>query len=167
MARVAADDVDRIVAQWARERPELETEAMAAFGRIYRIAQLVGDRQEQAYRRFGIGRGEFDLLATLRRAGPPFLLSPGQLGRSLMITSGGITGRLDRLEQRGLIARSPDPSDRRALVISLTEQGRQVVDAAVEAGLAEQRAAFERLAPRDRARLNELLRELLAASASE
>jgi DNA-binding MarR family transcriptional regulator len=160
----APDDVDRIVDQWARERPELATEAMAVFGRVYRLARLVGDRQEVVYARLGINRGEFDVLATLRRTGAPYQLSPKALSASLMLTTGGMTGRLDRLERRGLVARSPDPSDRRGLVISLTEEGRAVVDEAVGAGLAVQREVLERLPARDRTRLGSLLRDLLAAA---
>ena len=106
MARVTPqDDVDRIVEQWARERPDLLTDAMAVFGRIYRLARIVGDQQEVVYSAFGINRGEFDVLATLRRSGAPFQLSPKALSASLMLTSGGMTGRLDRLERRGLITR--------------------------------------------------------------
>lgn len=168
MARISIeDDVDGIVAQWARERPELATEAMAVFGRIYRIARIVGDRQEVAYAEFGINRGEFDVLATLRRAGAPFQLSPKTLSASLMLTSGGMTGRLDRLERGGLVTRSPDPADRRGLVITLTDRGRTLVDKAVAAGLAAQREVLDRLPERSRAQLADLLRDLLAATAAD
>jgi DNA-binding MarR family transcriptional regulator len=160
----AEDDVDHIVTQWARERPDLRTEAMAVFGRIYRIARLVGDQQEAVYSGFGIGRGDFDVLATLRRAGAPFSLSPKELTRSLMLTSGGMTGRLDRLEKRGLVARSPDPADRRGLTITLTGAGRVLVDRAVGAGLDAQRRVLERLPEADRSALAALLRDLLAAT---
>src|SRR4029453_8932608 len=108
-------------------RPDLQTEAMAVFGRVYRIARLVGDQQEAVYATFGINRGDFDVLATLRRAGEPFRLPPKALTASLMLTSGGMTGRLDRLEKRGLVARSPDPTDRRGLTITLTPAGRELV----------------------------------------
>ncbi|MFF5232603.1 MarR family winged helix-turn-helix transcriptional regulator [Dactylosporangium sp. NPDC000521] len=159
-----ADDVDRIVEQWARERPDLETEAMAAFGRVYRLAKIVGDRQERVYGALGLSRGEFDVLATLRRSGEPFQLSPKALTSSLMLTSGGMTGRLDRLERAGLVARSPDPADRRGLVVTLTGAGRTLVDEAVAVGLAEQREVFERLPEPRRRQLSALLRELLAAA---
>ncbi|MEU0562826.1 MarR family transcriptional regulator [Dactylosporangium sp. NPDC006015] len=159
-----ADDVDRIVEQWARERPELETEAMAAFGRVYRLAKIVGDRQERVYGALGLNRGEFDVLATLRRSGEPFQLSPKALTSSLMLTSGGMTGRLDRLERAGLVARSPDPADRRGLVVTLTGAGRVLVDEAVAVGLAEQREVFERLPEPRRRQLSALLRELLSAA---
>ena len=165
MGRVTTEDaVDRIVAQWARERPELATQPMAVFGRIYRIARLVGDRQEAVYATFGINRGEFDVLATLRRSGEPFQLSPTDLCASLMLTSGGMTGRLDRLERNGLITRSADPTDRRRLVITLTERGRDLVDQAVVAGLEAQHEVLDRLPAPARAQLADLLRELLAAA---
>nr|BFE61687.1 MarR family transcriptional regulator [Dactylosporangium thailandense] len=158
------DDVDRIVAQWGRERPELQTDAMAVFGRIYRLARVVGDRQEQVYSGLGINRGEFDVLATLRRAGEPFQLSPKALSASLMLTTGGMTGRLDRLERAGLVTRSPDPADRRGLVITLTGRGREVIDEAVGIGLDAQREVLERLPEASRKRLAALLRDLLAAA---
>jgi DNA-binding MarR family transcriptional regulator len=158
------DHVDRIVQQWAQERPELETEAMAVFGRIYRIARLVGDQQTRVYAEHGITRGEFDVLATLRRSGSPYQLAPKALSASMMVTTGGMTGLLDRLERRSLIARSPDPVDRRGLLITLTETGRELVDGAVGAGLSAQREVLERLPAGRRRRLDELLKELLAAA---
>ena len=163
----AQDDVDRIVAQWAIERPDLQTEAMAVFGRIYRIGRNVGDLQEVVYAQFGINRGEFDLLATLRRSGDPYQLTPTALCDTMMLTSGGMTGRIDRLEQRGLVRRSQHPSDRRALVVTLTGQGKAVVEEAVGAGLSAQREVLERLPARSRAQLATLLRDLLAASAAD
>ena len=168
MANVARitneDDVDRIVGQWALERPELATEAMAVFGRIYRIARLVGDRQEVVYGAYGINRGEFDVLATLRRAGDPYQLSPKALCATMMLTSGGMTGRLDRLERAGLVARSPDPADRRGLVVTLTDAGRALIDEAVAVGLAAQREVLDRLPEARRRQLGPLLRDLLAAA---
>ncbi|MEV8512107.1 MarR family transcriptional regulator [Dactylosporangium sp. NPDC051484] len=161
------DDVDRIVAQWARERPELRTEAMAVFGRIYRLARVIGDRQEKVCSELGINRGEFDVLAALRRAGEPFQLSPKSLSASLMLTTGGMTGRLDRLERAGLVTRSPDPDDRRGLVITLTARGREIIDEAVVAGLDVQREVFERLPEAARSQLASLLRDLLAATEPE
>jgi DNA-binding MarR family transcriptional regulator len=158
------DEVDHIIEQWAEERPDLVTEAMAVFGRMYRIARLVGDGQEAVYGTFGINRGEFDVLATLRRSGEPFQLSPKALSASMMLTSGGMTGRLDRLERAGYVTRSPDPVDRRGLVITLTGAGRTLVDEAVGAGLAAQRAVLERLPEHRRKELNVLLRDLLAAA---
>jgi DNA-binding MarR family transcriptional regulator len=159
------DGVDAIIGQWARERPDLETPGMEVFGRIYRLARVMGERTERAYSAFGISRGEFDVLATLRRSGEPYTLSPRDLSTTLMLTTGGMTGRLDKLERAGLLTRSPDPGDRRGLRVSLTERGLTLVDEAVGAGLAEQnqavRGAFD---DRRAAELADMLRELLAAT---
>ncbi|SCL19342.1 DNA-binding transcriptional regulator, MarR family [Micromonospora nigra] len=161
---VERDDVDGIVEQWRRERPGMRPEPMAVFGRIYRLARLVGDEQERTYARWSISRGEFDVLAALRRAGEPYSLAPKALAASLMLTSGGMTGRLDRLERAGLVRRSPDPADRRGLRVTLTPAGRNLVEEAAEAGLTVQRRLLDALPPADRERLADLLRTLLAAA---
>ncbi|MEU9128948.1 MarR family transcriptional regulator [Kitasatospora sp. NPDC048540] len=161
-----ADPVDAIAAQWRRERPDLtpQTEAMAAFGRIYRIARAMGERAEQAYAPYGIGRGEFDVLATLRRAGDPYTLSPRELTATLMLTTGGMTGRLDKLERAGLLTRSPDPNDRRGLKVTLTPAGLDTVDGAAAAGMTVQQHVMASLGERDAEQLNRLLRTLMAAA---
>ncbi|MEV4660838.1 MarR family transcriptional regulator [Micromonospora echinofusca] len=157
------DDVDGIVEQWRRERPGMRPEPMAVFGRIYRLARLVGDEQERTYARWSISRGEFDVLAALRRAGVPYTLAPKALTASLMLTSGGMTGRLDRLERAGLVRRSPDPADRRGLQVTLTPAGLDLVEEAAEAGLAVQRRLLDALPAEDQRRLADLLRTLLGA----
>ncbi|MBD0736922.1 MarR family winged helix-turn-helix transcriptional regulator [Streptomyces sp. CBMA29] len=162
----AVDAVDAITGEWRSERPDLETLPMAVFGRIHRISRLMGDRMEKEYQRYGIGRGEFDVLATLRRAGEPYTLSPRQLSAALMLTTGGMTGRLDKLERAGLLDRAPDPHDRRGLRVSLTGQGLKTVDRAVGAGLALQKAALDGLEPARAQELADLLRVLLAAAAA-
>ncbi|CCK30014.1 MarR family transcriptional regulator [Streptomyces davaonensis JCM 4913] len=158
------DAVDAIVDQWAIVRPDLDTAAMAVFGRINRLSRTVGDRQEKAYGRFGISRGEFDVLATLRRSGEPYTLSPRQLSATLMLTTGGMTGRLDKLERAGLLRRSPDPHDRRGLQVSLTDEGLRLVDEAVGAGLAVQAEALSALNAEQAGQLADLLRELLSGA---
>lgn len=159
-----SDPVDAIVAQWAGVRPDLDTTAMEVFGRVHRLARAMGDRMEETYARHGITRGEFDVLAVLRRTGEPYVLSPHQLSETLMLTSGGMTGRLDRLERAGLLRRSPDLHDRRGLRVTLTEKGLTRVDQAADAGLAVQTDVLAAL-PADRARqLTGLLRELLHAT---
>ena len=158
------DGVDRIIEQWGRERPDLDTTAMAVFGRIFRLSRLAGDRMERAYAAFGIGRPEFDVLATLRRAGAPYRLSPGELAASMMLSTGGTTARLDRLERARLVARSPSPTDRRGVLVELTAQGRDLVDRAVEAGLAEQHRLLAGLPEPKRRQLDVLLREALRAA---
>lgn len=164
MTQEAFDAVDTITGQWHAERPDLETLPMAVFGRIYRISRLMGDRMEKEYQRYDIGRGEFDVLATLRRSGAPYTLSPRQLSVTLMLTTGGMTGRLDKLERAGLLDRAPDPNDRRGLRVTLTEQGLTVVDQAVGAGLALQKAALDGLEPPQAEQLADLLRLLLAST---
>lgn len=156
------DAVDLIVEQWGRERPDLDTTAMALFGRVYRLARLAGDEAARVYSTFGIGRPEFDVLATLRRAGSPYSLSPGALAASMMMSSGGTTARLDRLEKAGLVQRTPDPHDRRGILVRLTPRGRRLVDAAVTAGLTRQQELLAHLPAAKQAQLSSLLREVLA-----
>ncbi|MCX4998216.1 MarR family transcriptional regulator [Streptomyces longwoodensis] len=158
------DPVDAIVEQWAAVRPDLDTAAMEVFGRIFRLSRAMGDRMERAYAPLGLARGEFDVLATLRRAGEPYTLSPRELSATLMLTTGGMTGRLDKLERAGLLRRSPDPHDRRGLRVTLTEQGLDLVDRAVGAGLAVEREALSALNAQQAGQLADLLRELLRST---
>ncbi|MFI9149698.1 MarR family winged helix-turn-helix transcriptional regulator [Streptomyces sp. NPDC053367] len=158
------DAVDAIIGQWAAVRPDLDTTAMEVFGRVYRLSRTMGDRMEKAYARFGISRGEFDVLATLRRSGEPYTLSPRQLSSTLMLTTGGMTGRLDKLERAGLLRRSPDPHDRRGLQVTLTDEGLALIDEAVGAGLAVQTEALSQLDPAEAGQLAGLLRKLLAGT---
>ncbi|MEU3343711.1 MarR family transcriptional regulator [Streptomyces sp. NPDC006700] len=158
------DAVDAIVDQWAAVRPDLGTAGMEVFGRIFRLSRAMGDRMEKAYAPFGISRGEFDVLATLRRAGEPYTLSPRQLSATLMLTTGGMTGRLDKLEAAGLLRRSPDPHDRRGLRVTLTDKGLRLIDEAVGAGLAAQTQALSALDAKRAGKLADLLRELLAGT---
>ncbi|MQY32471.1 hypothetical protein SRB17_04200 [Streptomyces sp. RB17] len=158
------DSVDAIIDQWAAVRPDLDSRAMEVFGRIYGLSRTMGDRMEKAYQPYGVSRGEFDVLATLRRAGEPYTLSPRQLSATLMLTTGGMTGRLDKLEKAGLLRRSPDPHDRRGLKVTLTEKGLDVIDRAVGAGLAVQTEALSRLDDEQVGQLADLLRELLAGT---
>jgi len=164
MSAQPKDPVDTIISQWARVRPDLDTAAMEVFGRIFRLSRAMGDRMEKAYAPFGISRGEFDVLATLRRSGEPYALSPRELSGTLMLTTGGMTGRLDKLERAGLLRRSPDPHDRRGLQVTLTEKGLNVVDEAVAAGLAAETEALSALDDEQAGQLADLLRELLAGT---
>ncbi|MCI3269580.1 MarR family winged helix-turn-helix transcriptional regulator [Streptomyces cylindrosporus] len=158
------DPVDAIVEQWAEVRPDLDTRAMEVFGRIFRLSRAMGDRMEKAYAPFGISRGEFDVLATLRRSGEPYTLSPRQLSATLMLTTGGMTGRLDKLERAGLLRRSPDPHDRRGLQVTLTEKGLQLIDETVGVGLSAETEALSALNAEQADQLADLLRELLAST---
>ncbi|WP_405567018.1 MarR family transcriptional regulator [Streptomyces phaeochromogenes] len=163
-ARTPTDPVDAIIDQWAAVRPDLDTAAMEVFGRVFRLSRAMGDRMEKTYARLGISRGEFDVLATLRRSGAPYALSPRQLSATLMLTTGGMTGRLDKLERAGFLRRSPDPHDRRALQVTLTDKGLTLVDEAVGAGLAVQTEALSSLDEEQADQLADLLRQLLAGT---
>ncbi|MCH7232404.1 MarR family transcriptional regulator [Glycomyces sp. L485] len=156
------DAVDRIVEQWHRELPELELESMATFGRIHRVSQNLSARLAATFAEHGIGRTEFDVLASLRRSGEPFVLSPKQISASLMLSSGGLTGRLDKLERAGLIERLPDPDDRRGLKVRMTDAGRTAIEGAVRAALEVQREALAVLNQKECEELGALLRKLHA-----
>jgi DNA-binding MarR family transcriptional regulator len=153
--------VDELVAQWARERPDLDRTSMAVVGRIERLAELLDEAFTPTLARFGITRADFDVLATLRRSGKPFRLTPTALSRAMMISSGGTTKRIDRLEERGLLRRSPDPNDRRGVVVELTPRGTKLVDDAVEAHVADEQRVLAPLRPAERKTLVRLLDALL------
>ena len=155
------DGVDRIIEQWERERPELDHAPLGIVGRISRLARELEQRMEPVYREHDLEGGLYDLLATLRRSGEPFRLRPSDLTGHLMLTSSGTTKRLDRLERSGLIARAPDPGDRRGTLITLTQEGRRVVDACTEAHLADEHELVAGLNDADRRRLADLLRKLM------
>jgi DNA-binding MarR family transcriptional regulator len=161
------DAVDRIIEQWHRERPELDLESMAVFGRIHRVSQKLGAMLARAHGEHGLGRGEFDVLASIRRSGPPYTLSPKEISATLMLSSGGLTGRLDKLERAGYIERLPDPEDRRGLKVRMTDEGREAIDAAVVAGLEIQDDMLGVLDAEERRRLDALLRKLHAAFAEQ
>lgn len=155
------DHVDQIMAQWRRERPDLDPSPMGVIGRISRAALTLGRELEATFAGFGLNRGEFDVLATLRRSGPPYRLTPTALFTDLMLSSGAMTNRLDRLEQAGLIARTPDPADRRGTLVGLTPSGLELIDNAVAAHLANEQRLLGPLSADDREQLAQLLRRLL------
>jgi DNA-binding MarR family transcriptional regulator len=154
------DGVDVILEQWRRERPELDPSPIGVIGRISRLARELEQRLEVVYRRHGLEPGWHDVLATLRRNGPPYQLRPTDFSGQLMLTSSGTTKRLDRLEQAGLIARAPDPDDRRGTLITLTAAGHQLIDAVTEAHLDNERELLGALTADERRRLAGLLRKL-------
>ena len=136
------DGVDLIIEQWQRERPDLDSSPIGVVGRISRLAREIEARLEPVYREHGLEPGWHDVLATLRRSGGT--LRPTDLTNASMLTSSGTTKRLDKLEQAGLIAREPDPSDRRGTLISLTAAGRELIDALTPAHLDNERRHPER-----------------------
>src|SRR3954465_12522469 len=134
-----SDGVDAIIEEWARERPDLDASPIGVVGRVSRLARELEARLEPVYRDHGLEPGWHDVLATLRRSGPPFRLRPTDLTNASMLTSSGTTKRLDKLEEAGLIARSPDPDDRRGTLITLTDAGRELIDALTVAHLDNER----------------------------
>jgi DNA-binding MarR family transcriptional regulator len=154
------DGVDLILEQWRRERPDLDTSPMGVIGRISRLSRELEQRLEPVYAAHGLEPGWFDVLATLRRRGPPYELRPTDFATALMLTSSGATKRLDRLEEAGLIARRADPADRRGILITLTPKGRKLVDAAVADHVANEHHILGRLTKAEQRQLAVLLRKL-------
>ena len=154
------DGVDLIIEQWERERPELDHAPIGIVGRVSRLARELEARLEPVYRDHGLEPGWHDLLATLRRHGAPFRLRPTDLTNASMLTSCGTTKRLDKLEQAGLIARSPDPADRRGTLITLTDSGRELIDRLTPAHLDNERSIVAALSDDEQRVLAELLRKL-------
>ena len=154
------DGVDAIIEQWQRERPELDHSPIGIVGRLSRVAREIEARLEPVYREHGLEPGWHDVLATLRRTGPPYQLRPSDFTGSLMLTSSGTTKRLDRLERAGLVERTPDPDDRRGVIITLTEAGHELIDRVTEAHMANEARLLEGLSPTERDRLAALLRKL-------
>ena len=157
------DAMDVILAQWARERPDLDCSPMGVIGRISQLQREVFLAQRATFARHGLDAPSFDVLAALRRAGEPYQLTPTALMRTALVTSGAITQRLDRLEEKGLITRGRSDADGRAVVVSLTEAGRQALDAALPDHLETERQLLDGLPADDRKQLAALLRRLLVA----
>ena len=157
------DLTDRVLGGWLAARPELEMDALQVTARLSRIGPLLARRQETVFDQFGLGRGEVGALSALRIGGPPYRLSPTRLGKGLMLSSAGVTSRIDRLERRGLVRRLPDPDDRRGVIVELTDKGLEVVDAAVAALATSDRELLERLDPEEVRQLEALLRKFLGA----
>lgn len=156
------DHVDQIVTQWNRERPDLDVAPMALLGRLKRLMLHISREMAETWAEHGLNAASFDVLATLRRSGPPFALSPADLIASTMVTSGTMTNRIDQLEKMGLVARKQSQEDRRSFLISLTDKGFEVIDAAVTAHVATQQRLVSGLSDRDRRQLNSLVKGFLA-----
>lgn len=157
------DRADSAVSQWARERPDLPALPMALFGRLLEAAErLMRDHMNPLFAEAGLQPGEFDVIATLKRSGPPYLLSPTQLYEATMITSGGMTNRLDRLERAGFVERRSDPNDRRGKLIALTAAGKRVIDETITRHVANEVRLLSTLSPAEQEKLNALLKKLIA-----
>jgi DNA-binding MarR family transcriptional regulator len=156
-----SDPVDKILSQWQRERSDLDVSPMGIIGRIGRLSKHLDRSIQETVLDFGLNGGEFDVLATLRRSGQPYQLSPTELFNTLMISSGTITHRIDRLEQADLVKRIPDPSDRRGMLVQLTDRGFNTIEQAVEAHVANGHRLIAALEEGERKVLTQLLRKLL------
>ena len=154
-----------MVESWRAARPDLDAdlEAMGTFGRLGRLGGVAGRAIEAVFERHGLSTGEFDVLAALRRAGAPYSLTPGDLSRGLMLSPGGMTNRIDRLEAAGWVRREPSPDDRRSLRVVLTDEGLALVDAAVTDHVANEAQLLAHLTAPQRQALDDALRTLLAA----
>jgi DNA-binding MarR family transcriptional regulator len=162
MSVVPADEVDRIVDAWRRERPDLDVGPLQVLSRVSRLARHLDLTRGSAFAKHDLEGWGFEVLSALRRAGAPYELSPGQLVAQMLVTSGTMTNRVDRLAARGLVGRGPDPSDRRGVKVTLTALGREVVDAAMADLLDRERILLNELPPDEREHLAELLRRLLS-----
>ena len=156
------DEVDELLDAWGRERGDLDLAPVAVFSRVSRLARRLELARREAFAAHDIEQWEFDVLAALRRAGTPYELSPGRLLRETLVTSGTMTNRVDRLMDRGLVERLPDPRDRRGVLVRLTPEGKVAVDSAFEKLLEAERTFLAGLPEKDRVRLAGLLRTLLA-----
>jgi DNA-binding MarR family transcriptional regulator len=155
------DAVDAILAQWRKEQPKLDASPMAVVGRISRAEKTIRPRLEAIFDSFGLSGEAFDVLATLRRAGPPYELSPTDLFKSLLLSSAAMTSRIDRLEEAGLVARSPHPEDRRGIRVALTPKGKELIERALEAHVRNEEAILAALNATERKQLAGLLKKLL------
>jgi DNA-binding MarR family transcriptional regulator len=155
------DPVDKILAQWQRERPDLDVSPMGIIGRMGRLSKHLERAIQVTFSEFGLTIAEFDVLAALRRSGQPYRLSPTELFQMLMVSSGTMTHRVDLLEQAQLVKRIPDPGDRRGTLIQLTDRGFDVIEKAVAAHVANEHHALSALEQSEREALASLLRKLL------
>lgn len=154
-------DIDQIRAQWAQQRPDIDTAPMGLIGRVTRLSALFNDAMAKNFSNHGLSAASFDVLATLLRSGPPHSLSPNQLLATMMVTSGTMTNRIDQLEKDGLVARVPNPDDKRSIHVQLTARGIQRIDAALGDHVKLQAQLVQGLDLDDQATLNAILDKAL------
>lgn len=155
------DAIDRVVDQWLKEKPDLDTQPMAIMGRLMRIAKHMETRVAELHKRYDLKMGEFDVLATLRRSGAPYCLTPSALIESMMLTSGAMTNRLDKLERKGLISREHSKEDRRSVTVALTSAGLQLIDNLIGEHVEVQRDFIRGLGDEEKMQVNKALKVLL------
>ena len=155
------DHVDEILAQWQRERPDLDASPIGVVGRVSRLARYLEANLKPIFDAHGIASGEFDVLVTLRRSGEPYQLTPTALFKSVMLSSGAMTNRLNHLEEAGLITRQPDPDDRRGSLVTLTAKGLDLINRVMGDHVRNEKELVSTLTAGERATLTDLLRKLL------
>ncbi|MGP3929096.1 MarR family winged helix-turn-helix transcriptional regulator [Nonomuraea sp. KM88] len=155
------DHVDHVLRQWRAERPDIDPSPMGVIGRISRAAQTLSKRNRAVFARHELQPWEFDILATLRRSGPPYQMTAGGLSGASMVTSGAITNRIDHLVSRDLVTRETDPDNRRSVLITLTDAGRDLIDQAVTDHVNGEARSLAALSPTEQDQLAALLRKLL------
>ena len=155
------DRVSRIQEEWHRERPDIDVSPQGIIGRLHRLAAYLTTELTAVYERHGLGEGEFDVLASLRRVGAPFERAPGELAQHTMVTTGAMTKRLDRLTEAGLVVRRQIEGDKRRRVAALTPRGIEVIDAAFAEHMANERRLIEHIPSSDRQLLEVILKEWL------
>lgn len=157
---VPTDEVDRIVAAWSTQRPDLDFSPLEVLSRVARLSRHLDRARREAFRRSELEPWEWDVLSALRRAGDPFQLSPKQLLQQTLVSSGTMTNRIDRLVERRLVRREADPDDRRSVLVTLTDDGQMRVDAAITRLVDAESLLLQALSRPDRERLASLLRKL-------
>ncbi|NRA19777.1 MAG: MarR family transcriptional regulator [Oceanospirillaceae bacterium] len=156
------DKVDKIIQQWNTQRPDLDVSSMALIGRVKRVGAHLTNEMAKTFAQHQLNSASFDMLATLRRSGEPYALSPNELIQTMMVTSGTMTNRIDQLVKRGLVERIANPNDGRSFIIALTAAGFKLIDEAVTAHVATQKKLTSSLSDSERQRLNTLLTKFLA-----
>jgi DNA-binding MarR family transcriptional regulator len=157
------DAVDDIVDQWAREQPDMQVGSIDVVARILRIAKLITDERRRTLASLGTDVATLDLLATLRRSGPPYRMSPSEIGRNCLVSGGAVTQRVARAEAAGLVEVARTDSGRRTVTVELTPKGHQCTERNISALIGRERDLIADLGDQERERLVELLRELLAS----
>jgi DNA-binding MarR family transcriptional regulator len=155
------DHVDELLAQWPRERPDLDVAPLGVYGRLLRVVPLTDNQLAKGLASYRLQQGWFDLLAALRRAGAPYELNPTSLMRATLLSSSGMTKRLDRIADAGLLERRPDPNDRRGTLVRLTRRGKNIIDRAVDTHVGNEERLLGSLTAAERSTLDRVLKRLL------
>jgi DNA-binding MarR family transcriptional regulator len=156
-----SDEVDKVIGQWRRERSDLDLWPVEVLARVTRFAAIMNRSFDEVFARHGLHNGEFDVLAAIRRSGPPYVVTPSALSEQLMLSRAGMTNRLDRLDRAGLINRRLDPEDRRSFLVTLTDKGMSTVDAAMSDHAANEAALLSGLSERQQQQLDDAMYTLL------